>query len=151
MSRFVFVTIIVLLLVSVATFLVYRSRTAGQAAATGPGVEPISAGDLEERYGVRLRLLAVTAGGGMVDLRLKILDAEKATPLLGEPSKPPLLVAEDSGTTLQAPEGSMGEEIRLQDGQVLILLYPNAGGAIRPGTPVSVVFGNERLEPVLAQ
>ena len=87
----------------------------------------------------------------MVDLRLKILDAEKATPLLGEPSKPPFLVAEDSGTTLQAPEGSMGEEIRLQDGQVLILLYPNAGGTIRPGTPVSVVFENERLEPVLAQ
>ena len=111
----------------------------------------ISLDALEEDYGVRLGLLAVTAGGGMVDLRLKILDAEKATLLLGDPAKPPTLVVEESGAAVQAPQGSSSADLALRDGGVLILLYPNAQGMIEPGTRVSLVFEDERLEPIESQ
>jgi len=124
---------------------------AEEATSTGTAIELISSDELQDRYGVTVRLLAVTAGGGMVDLRLKILDTEKATRLLGDPPQAPSLVGDDSGVTLQLPDGSQVEGLRLRDGEVLFFLYPNIGGAIRPGTPVSVVFENERLEPVVAQ
>jgi hypothetical protein len=143
--------IIAVLLVSVVGFLGYRASTARQTTITDSADERISATELEERYGLHVRLIAVTAGGGMVDLRLKILDSDKATQLLGDPTQAPSLVADDSGTMLSVPEGSLTEDLSLRDGGVLILLFPNINGAIKPGTSVSVVFENERLEPILAQ
>ena len=35
--------------------------------------------ELEERYGIRITLIGITAGGGMIDFRYKVIDADKAT------------------------------------------------------------------------
>ncbi|MDH4209311.1 MAG: hypothetical protein OEV76_10585 [Anaerolineae bacterium] len=146
-----FATSMAILLLSIGALAGCRAGTAGEATATKPTGEGISAGDLEERYGVSVRLLAVTAGGGIVDLRLKILDAEKGALLLGDPPKPPTLIVEETGAVLQIPQESISEDLGLRQGEVLILLYPNAQGAVKSGTQVTIVFENERLEPIEAQ
>lgn len=108
----------------------------------------ISARELEELYGVRVTLIGVTAGGGLVDLRFKILDAQKAMRLLEDHDNMPALIPEGSDVRLGIP-GVHGAEY--QTGRVYYMLYGNANGIVQPGKPVSVAFGNIVLEPINAQ
>ncbi len=105
---------------------------------------------LEEQYGLQVRLIAVTAGGGMVDFRLKVLDAGKASQLLSDPERTPQLRVKGSGETLKAPP--VREEIPLEDGGVYFILFPNSGSAIQAGAEVIVHFGEDlQLEPIPAK
>ena len=111
----------------------------------------ISVKTLEERYGIRLRLLAVTALGGMVDLRYMIMDHTKATDLaqyLGQIE----LIDDNSGATLKMATGhGMHRNDRIEDGQLNFHFFANAGNAIKTGNPVTVVIGPVRLEAIDAQ
>ncbi len=126
--------------------LVEHMSMPGKAEAT----PPISQSVLGEKYGIQILRIAVTAGGGMVDLRIKILDPEKARHVFKDPHHMPTLVAEDSGLTLNAPQHMVGN-IRLQKDAAGFILYPNARSAVKAGTPVSVVFDGVKVEPVKAQ
>jgi hypothetical protein len=109
----------------------------------------LSASELEEQYGLRVTLIAVTAGGGLIDFRFKVLDPEKAKQVL-DPHHTPALRAEDSGTLLSAPMG-MTHNIRVQKDALSLVLFPNVRNAIKAGTPVSAVFGSVRVAPTKAQ
>ncbi len=128
------------------------NRMTQQPGTTEAAGDFISEKTLADQYGLRVNLIAVTAAGGLVDFRLKILDAEKARLLLQDNSDvPTLLVAEDD-TMLTAPEDSTGQLINsLADDGSVFLLYPNVEGVLRPGMPVTVQFGEMRLEPIRAQ
>lgn len=122
--------------------------TATVAETESGGKTSISAATLEEKYGIHVNLLAVTAAGGMVDLRLKIIDAAKATALLEQPANFPVLSVGDGAVTLEAPEDSRQAVLNLRDGSLVVLLYPNTGGVVTPGTALTVVFGDLELEPI---
>ena len=139
-----------LLLALVAALISYQIRTSGQTTANQPAAERISAGELEERYGLRVHLIGVTAGGGMIDFRLKIVDAEKARHFLKDPANLPRLIVAETGAAPVAPEG-MGDDINWDDGGILFTFFLNSGGAIEPGTPVIVEFGGVQLGPIPAQ
>jgi hypothetical protein len=109
----------------------------------------VQASQLADKYGLRVNLLAVTAAGGMVDLRLKVLDAAKAAQLVGKHA--PVLQVEGTGTVLSAPEDAARPEVKPADGQTLLVLYPNIQNAVKPGMRVAVMFGDTRLEPVTVQ
>lgn len=113
----------------------------------------ISAQTLEERFGVQIRLLGVTAAGGMIDLRYKVLDKEKAAFLVGEASEPPVLIAETSGITLALDTSTHGmkHNTRLENNQIYFHFFPNTQNAVKPGSPVTIVFGSVRLAPIVAQ
>jgi hypothetical protein len=78
----------VLLLLIMIVVVVYALSRSGspRAGSLPPGTTSISRATLEDKYGLQVRLVAVTAAGGFVDLRLKILDAEKAGSLLQKSS-----------------------------------------------------------------
>ena len=125
---------------------------AGQAKPVAPAAPVISQHMLEEQYGLRVNLVAVTALGGMVDLRLKIVDGEKAKALLEDRANFPMLYVSDSNVTLNVDEDVRSQEIRFQDDGNLFLLYPNSGNAVTRGTPVNILFGNTFiLEPIEAR
>lgn len=108
----------------------------------------ITDAELEEQYGIRVTLIAVTAAGGIVDLRIKVLDAEKADKLLGNHENMPTLIPDGSKRRL----GTTGNHrMKLFSGKVYYMLYGNAQGVIQPGTPVSVAFGNLILPPIPAK
>lgn len=48
----------------------------------------------ESRYGIQITQIGLTAAGGLVDFRFKVLDAAKARQLLGDPANAPVLIAE---------------------------------------------------------
>lgn len=110
----------------------------------------ISTAVLKERYGVEVTLVGVTAAGGMIDFRYRILDKAKAEFLVGAGAEISL-IAQDSGVTLVSDSHDMKHNQQLSDGGVYFHFYANRGNAVKPGTPVIVDFGSVRLEPIAAQ
>jgi hypothetical protein len=124
----------------------------------------ISERALEQEFGLRIDLVGMSAGGGLIDFRFTVLEPEKAAPLFAPSttgSSPgtqqhakatlPVLFAEDSNTLIQA-RGSMGHhQPSLAVGKTFFILYPNPGGKIQSGTPVSIVLGSVRVEHVMAK
>jgi hypothetical protein len=116
---------------------------------TQPAPTPITASQLEDQYGLRVAVLALTAAGGMVDLRLKVVDAAKAAGLLGK--QPPALQVADTGTVLTAPEDSLPQDLAPVAGRTLFVLFPNTRNAVKPGAKVGVKFGDVLLEPLVVK
>jgi hypothetical protein len=109
----------------------------------------ISAQTLADQYGVRVNLIAITAAGGLVDFRLKILDAEKAKLLLQDSGDVPKLLVGDGLAVLTAPEDSTGQLLNsLADDGNVFLMYPNLQNVVKLGMPVTVQFGDIGLEPI---
>ena len=104
---------------------------------------------LEMQYGIQITQLGLTASGGLVDVRFKVLDAVKARALLGNPANAPMLIAGDK-PPLMAPHNAL-RGARFGKGQVFYILYPNLRSAIKPGVDVIVAMGEARLGPVTAQ
>ncbi len=102
-----------------------------------------TAADLEDRFGIQMTLVAVTAGGGLIDIRFRVTDAAKAADLF-KPENLPIVIAPGSGVTIKPPEPP--DPGQLTDGQIYFLLYPNSGGAIKPGSKIILAFGDLRLE-----
>jgi hypothetical protein len=112
----------------------------------------ISNDQLEAQYGIRVTLIAVTAVGGIVDFRYKVVDPAKSELLLHDPAKTPILTAVDSGLTLSPTKMSRHHsQMGMKRGAVPFTFYPNVRGAVKPGTPVSVAFGSINVEPITAQ
>jgi hypothetical protein len=105
--------------------------------------------EMESQYGIQVAHIGLTAAGGMVDARFKVLDATKAKILLGNPANTPMLVASDL-PPLMAPHHAL-RGAKFATGQIFYILYPNSRGAVQPGVPVMVAMGDVRLGPVTAQ
>lgn len=111
----------------------------------------ISNDTLEQEYGIRLTLVGVTAAGGMVDVRYRVIDPLKAAKLIDEEEGGimPMVYVSNGGIMLM-PDMHMREQ-KLVAGRVYFVLIPNSQNAVKRGTVVTVVFGNVAVEPTLAQ
>jgi hypothetical protein len=146
-SRFLLVAMLLIALLGIG----FYAREAIKALQpTGEKTRLISHQTLEDRYGLRVSLLAVTAAGGMVDVRLQITDGDKAQALLNDRKNfPSLVVGKD--VVLRASDDMVQQEIKFEQGAGIFALFPNARNVVKPGLPVSIVFGDLRLEPVPAK
>ena len=142
-----YLIVVALLLVLVIVFFAYRAWSTNGTPSDG---QLLSQAALEEQYGLRVNLVAVTAAGGLIDFRLQIMDAEKAQGLLEDTARTPSLWIEENDTTLLAAP-DMHANLKLEDGGLVFFLLPNARNAVKPGTPVTVQFGDLRIEPIPAQ
>jgi hypothetical protein len=106
--------------------------------------------ELEERYGIRITLIGVTAAGGMVDFRFRVLDANKAIALTKDHALMPVLNVQNTDTRLAMPGNGM-HSMTMQNGKVYYILFGNPKGEVKPGTPISVAFGDMQLEAIQAQ
>jgi hypothetical protein len=127
--------------------MVGRTILAGQGGV--PGVMPVNPA-VEQAFGVRLTHIGVSADGGLIDMRYLVLDPGKADALTETPGDVPRIITEDSGVVLDTA-AIMGAHHDLQAGRTAFLLYRNTGGAVRPGTVVTVVFNDLRIEHVVAE
>ncbi len=135
----------------VAATLTYTASGSSDLAARAAAARVVSAADMEAEYGVRVNLVAVTADGGLVDVRFTVVDKDKAGHILHDSASMPDLYVESTGAVLSTRNPMAHKQITLLDGATYFLLYPNSGGAIQRGTGVSVVIDGIRLEPVDAQ
>jgi len=152
----------------VLSAIAYGAARPSSSATAGPAIElstssPIGARALLHRYGVRVTMVAVTAGGGIVDMRVEVVDAKKALAILHgtgtqhdtpdvadtQPMLQPVVVDEGTGLAARVA-GEMAHAFQLKDGRSYYVLLSNTGGVIQPGASVSVVLGHVRLEHVIA-
>ena len=102
--------------------------------------------ELEEQYGVQVSLVATSMMNSIVDVRLKIIDPEKAHLLLQNQTA--LLVDQES--LVLAPHMHSHTGSRLKTGKVFIMFFPTQQ-VIHTGSEVSLIFGSERVEPVVVR
>jgi hypothetical protein len=121
--------------------------TAAPAGKTAQPLPPPSSS--ETQYGIQIAQVGLTAAGGLVDVRFKVLDAAKAAQLLGNPANVPTLLAADNPPLMPPHHALKGA--RFTPGQVFYILYPNVRNTIKPGVEVTVAMGEVRLGPVTAQ
>jgi hypothetical protein len=140
----------ILALVLLIGFFAYRAQQKPEANVIRPETVNISQSVLEEKYGLGVNLVAVTAMGGMVDLRLKIIDGEKAKALLNDPANFPALQLRN-GVVLKTSDEIASQAIKFENGGSIYALYPNSRNVVKPGAPVSILFGDLLVEPIPSQ
>jgi hypothetical protein len=145
-NKYLLLAIILIILLSLGLY-GYNAFRTSQAASSQPGIIPITQSTLEEDYGLRVQLLAVTAAGGLVDLRLQIVDAEKAEALLSESTNIPALRVGDD-VILRTSEDAAAQDIQFEDGKSIFVMFPNTGNILKPGDPVNIIFGDLQLETI---
>jgi hypothetical protein len=104
----------------------------------------------EEATGVQLVRIAVTAGGGMLDLRYRVLDPDKAI-VVHDKQKPPTIIDESSGKSTSRPWMPHHSNKDLKSARTYYELIVNPGGIIRRGDRVTLVVGETRLAHVIVQ
>lgn len=135
------------LFVAILAFNVWQLHSAGLPQRQANGV-PISP-EIEARFGVRITGLYVTAEGGLIDLRYRVIDVGKARDFGHYTENSPLLIAEESGKRVEVTI-MMKHSHRIELGRIYYILYRNTANAIQPGSPVTVQIGDLRLEHVIA-
>lgn len=106
----------------------------------------ISASELEEKYGIEVTRVATSMMGSIVDVRIKILDPDKAHLLLQDQAA--LLVGQQA--LILAPHMHSHNSTRLKKGKIFTVFFPTQR-MISIGTNVSLVFGPVRLQSVIVQ
>lgn len=132
-------------LVVVAGGLAWRTW-AGHAADIRSGTQLAGTEELAAAYGIDVNLIAVTAAGGLIEFRYQVVDPDKADRIVHDPALAPAFVVEETGETLvmSSPPHHHGAEIRL--GGTYFLLMANARNAVHPGTLLTLVIGDMRVE-----
>jgi len=113
-----------------------------------PGVAASEAA-IQEKYGIHMSHIAVLADGGLIDFRFQVIDADKASPLFELESRP-IMIVEATGQKI----GSLYHPPHAHNivaGQQQYFIYNNDRGAIQPGTSISILLGDLRLEHIIAQ
>ncbi|HSJ53697.1 MAG TPA: hypothetical protein VLC52_08085 [Anaerolineae bacterium] len=109
-----------------------------------PGTMPDSP-EMEEKFGVRFSFLAVTADGGMVELRYRVIDEGKAANFGHYSETAPMLISEDSGKIVDVTIMGLHNH-RVEPGRTYYVLYRNTESAIQSGRPVTIAVGDIELE-----
>ncbi|RMG90432.1 MAG: hypothetical protein D6706_19645 [Chloroflexi bacterium] len=119
------------------------------------GNRPQSAAELPqttftEATGVRIMLVAITAGGGMIDLRYQIADPDKAV-IVHDEENPPTIIDERTGKVISRPWHDHAHDQDLHTAVTYYELILNPDGLIRPGQTVTIRIGNAELKHVPVQ
>jgi hypothetical protein len=113
---------------------------------------------LEKDWGVKLYGIRCTASGYMLEMKLRVLDQQKAYPLLKRDVRRYLVVEKD-GSVLEIPFtqklGSLRSTVRssnmVRDDTNYIALFANPGKHVNPGDKVTLVIGNFIAENISVQ
>jgi hypothetical protein len=107
----------------------------------------VSADDLVQRSGVKVTVVAVTGDGGLVDLRFKVVDPERAN-ALHDPRTPPAVVDEESGLVVHDLFMDHSHSGPYKAGVTYYLVFNNPGNWLHHGSTVSVLLGDAQLRHV---
>jgi hypothetical protein len=126
------------------------SGAAGQAAqAERPTVETT--------YGIKVEGLRLTAAGSMLDLRYRVLDAQKAAPFLNGKIQPSLL-DEARSARLGVPDTPTLGRIRqtsrnnvIHTDRSYFIMFGNPGKALQSGDRVSLLLGPVKITDLVVQ
>jgi hypothetical protein len=105
----------------------------------------------EDKLGIRMEGLRLSAAGYIVDFRYRVTDPDKAAVLLDRKIRPYLL-DEASGAQLGVPDTAKLGQLRttgrnkVVPDQDYFILFANPGRYVQAGTRMTLVMGDVRLE-----
>jgi hypothetical protein len=99
---------------------------------------------------VKITQVAVTGDGGLVDLRFKVLDPDRANSL-HDATTPPAVVDEESGLVVQELLMNHSHSGPYKAGVTYYLVFNNSLNWVHRGSRVTVLLGNAQVEHVLVQ
>jgi len=113
--------------------------------------------DVEQEYGIKIQSLRLSAAGYMLDFRYKVLDPEKALPILdGKIS--PYLIDEATGAKFLVPAppkiGALRNKVRNglpEAGRTYFIMFGNPWQYVKAGNKVAVVVGDFKADNITVQ
>lgn len=107
---------------------------------------------IEERWGVKLQGIQITAAGHMLDFRFRVIDPAKAAPLVDKKKKASVII-EKTGTKLGVPNvpriGSLRQSSKqVKPGMMFAILFANPGKMVTPGQQLTVQIGDFSVEHI---
>jgi hypothetical protein len=145
-----------LVTVVIAGLLPWLPQRSGGDAKTAGGVAAawerpvVSEAGLAERSGVRITQVALTGGGGLVDLRYQVVDPDKAQ-ALHDRRTPPALVEERSGLLVNSLLMDHAHQGPQSVGVSYYLVFNNPGNWVRRGSMVTVLLGDAEVQHVVVR
>lgn len=126
--------------------------------ATGSTQDARAATDLamlQDKWGVEIVGLRRSAVGHVLDFRYRVLDPEKARPLV-EGRATPHVIDHARKLLLQIPAPEKVGQLRqrhmsARPGVVYFMLFGNPGRAVQAGDKVSVVIGDFRIDDIVVE
>jgi hypothetical protein len=135
----------------VTTFVLWLTRSghaARQVNVPASWARPVvSAAALVDRSGVKITQVAVTGGGGLVDLRFQVIDPDKAN-ALHDATTPPAVVDERTGLVVHDLLMSHSHTGAFKPGVTYYYVFNNPGEFVQRGAQVVVLLGNAQVEHV---
>ena len=109
----------------------------------------------EEKFGIKIESVRMSAAGRMVDFRYRVIDPEKAGAVFDRRNKA-YLMDEASGVMLPVPRTAKVGPLRQTNfkadtKRIYFVLFSNHGGHVKSGSLVTLVIGESRLESVKVQ
>ena len=109
----------------------------------------------ENEWGIKVESMRLSSAGYMLDFRYRILDPQKAAPLLSRQVKP-YLVDQESGSKLIVPAPPKVGSLRQKSyqpipGKIYFVLFSNPGRLVKSGNKVTVVIGDFRAEDLIVE
>ena len=122
-----------------------------------PGNGHVAGERVVESLGVNIHGLVLSSAGYMIDLRYRVVDAEKAAPLMDKKIKPYLLV-QATGARLDIPDTPKVGMLRqlprndsVKQDRDYFIMFTNAGHRLNSGDKVDMVVGQTRIENLRIQ
>lgn len=148
----------VLIAAGIGVLALWLPQRASGGASGGPSAVPppqwqrpaVSASGLAERSGVRLVRVAVTGGGGLLDLRYQVVDPNKAV-TVHEAQTPPAIIDERTGLVLNRLLMGHAHHGVLKAAVSYYLIFENTGNWVRRGSEVTVLLGDAQVEHVIVK
>jgi hypothetical protein len=101
----------------------------------------------ERRSGVRVVRVALSGGGGLVDVRYQVIDPDAAASL-HDAATPPRLVDERTGVLVNELFMGHSHKGRLRAAQSYYLVFDNPGSLVQRGSRVTVQLGSAQVAHV---
>lgn len=102
---------------------------------------------LVEKSGVKIVYVAITGGGGLIDLRYQVIDPDKANAVHDE-NYPPTIVDETTGLVVNQLLMGHSHSGAFNAGQTYYLIFENPGNIVQSGNKVSVLLGDAEVDHV---
>ena len=120
-----------------------------------PAPQARASGALEEELGVRLERLQLSAAGYFLDMRYRVLDADKARALFERRVRPVLLDGA-SGLRVTVPDTPKLGQLRSTSRNVKVdrtysMLFANPGKSIARGTRLTLLVGEARVDGLVVE
>jgi len=131
------------------------AESAAQAAPQPVAIKTAAARSVEERLGVHIRGVRLSAAGFMLDLRYRVLDAAKAAPLLNRKITP-YLQASTGARLGVASSPKIGPLRSTQRGAIQLdrdysMLFGNPGRYLQKGSKITLVYGDQKIEDITVE